>query len=496
MHTAPATTRMRRSPWLPRSLQIGPTKARRSSSASAAAWIPPCCCTPSRHRRAVRARGLRAIHVHHGLQRRCRCMDRALRTRVRGARRPAGCCARGGRSRSRRWGWKRRRAQARHAAFAAELRDGELLALAHHRDDQAETFLLRALRASGPDGLGAMRALRPFGPGWLWRPLLDVPRAELLALCAGARPATGSRIPATPRRPRPQFPAPSRAAAAARTLAARRCRLRPLRGAERRSRRPARRRRRARAGDARVRRPGRARVDALRALAGRAPRARAAALDPRTRPAAVAGRRHRAASNPTCCRRARCRRRFAWAGAEHPPLARRCCTPTACALPLPADWHGTGTAACPWPCPTAATLALHRRAPASTPRCASARAGAANASRLPGRAHSHALKHVLQEPACRRGSASACRCCRCRRRRALAAGDLACSAAPSTPGCARTTRALHWTPASRRIDPAAAAPHTSPMARKPAYRSLPGRRFRDLARRSSSSWWRRWNTAK
>ncbi|MEO6139155.1 MAG: tRNA lysidine(34) synthetase TilS [Luteimonas sp.] len=71
--------------------------------------------------------------------------------------------------------------KARHAAFEAEMHDDETLVLAHHRDDQAETFLLRALRASGPDGLGAMRAWRAFGRGWLWRPLLDVPRSELLA---------------------------------------------------------------------------------------------------------------------------------------------------------------------------------------------------------------------------------------------------------------------------------------------------------------------------
>jgi tRNA(Ile)-lysidine synthase len=61
------------------------------------------------------------------------------------------------------------------------LRDDEVLALAHHRDDQAETFLLRALRASGPDGLAAMRGWRAHGRGWLWRPLLETPRAELLS---------------------------------------------------------------------------------------------------------------------------------------------------------------------------------------------------------------------------------------------------------------------------------------------------------------------------
>jgi tRNA(Ile)-lysidine synthase len=71
--------------------------------------------------------------------------------------------------------------QARRTAFAAELRAGEVLALAQHRDDQAETFLLRALRASGPDGLGSIRPWRAFAAGWLWRPLLDTPRSDLLA---------------------------------------------------------------------------------------------------------------------------------------------------------------------------------------------------------------------------------------------------------------------------------------------------------------------------
>jgi tRNA(Ile)-lysidine synthase len=71
---------------------------------------------------------------------------------------------------------------ARHAAFDKALGGDEVLALAHHRGDQAETFLLRALRASGPDGLGAMRRWRRFGRGWLWRPLLDLPHADLLDL--------------------------------------------------------------------------------------------------------------------------------------------------------------------------------------------------------------------------------------------------------------------------------------------------------------------------
>ncbi len=69
---------------------------------------------------------------------------------------------------------------ARHAAFATALRAGEILVLAHHQEDQAETFLLRALRGSCPDGLGAMQPWRPHAAGWLWRPLLALPREALL----------------------------------------------------------------------------------------------------------------------------------------------------------------------------------------------------------------------------------------------------------------------------------------------------------------------------
>jgi len=132
------------------------------------------------HDPAFRAAGLRAIHVHHGLQPGAddwavHCEDVCARwgvdldsvrvTVARDSGRGLEAAAR----------------EARHAAFAARLPPGGVMALAHHRDDQAETVLLRALRASGPDGLAGMASARRFGDGWLWRPLLALPRSALQA---------------------------------------------------------------------------------------------------------------------------------------------------------------------------------------------------------------------------------------------------------------------------------------------------------------------------
>ena len=64
---------------------------------------------------------------------------------------------------------------------AAEI-GASVIALAHHRDDQVETFFQRLVRGSGTSGLAAMRSLQ--GP-W-WRPLLDCSRQQILA-CAVER---------------------------------------------------------------------------------------------------------------------------------------------------------------------------------------------------------------------------------------------------------------------------------------------------------------------
>jgi tRNA(Ile)-lysidine synthase len=64
-------------------------------------------------------------------------------------------------------------------------RNGVLhLALAHQREDQAETLLLRLARGSGLDGLAAMSVISEYPDLRLLRPLLDVPRDRLIATLA------------------------------------------------------------------------------------------------------------------------------------------------------------------------------------------------------------------------------------------------------------------------------------------------------------------------
>jgi len=132
---------------------------------------------------SLRARTLRqvsAIHVDHGLQpqsgqwaehceRVCRALDvpcAVERVRVTGMREH---------------GLEDAARRARYAVFARLLAPGDVLLTAHQRDDQAETLLLQLLRGAGVHGLAAMPTLVPFARARLARPLLAFPRAALAA---------------------------------------------------------------------------------------------------------------------------------------------------------------------------------------------------------------------------------------------------------------------------------------------------------------------------
>ncbi len=118
---------------------------------------------------------LSAIHVHHGLSpnadrwasfcaEQCASRDIALKVhRLRLERRS-------GRSIE---------ALARAARYECLMAaDADVVALAHHADDQAETVLLQLLRGAGPRGVAAMPGYRAGQPS-LWRPLLSLARQKL-----------------------------------------------------------------------------------------------------------------------------------------------------------------------------------------------------------------------------------------------------------------------------------------------------------------------------
>lgn len=124
------------------------------------------------------ARSLRAVYIDHGLQddsaewaERCLGYARAIGVELLVC--EVDVVRRSG------LGLEASARRARYAKIETLLSDGEVVALAHHRDDQAETVLMKLLRGAGPEGIGAMRPLRRLGRGWAWRPLLGMPRAAL-----------------------------------------------------------------------------------------------------------------------------------------------------------------------------------------------------------------------------------------------------------------------------------------------------------------------------
>ena len=123
--------------------------------------------------RAARA-GVRALHVNHGLQpdavrweRHCRTVAARLGVPLQAIAAPAppGNVEAGAR-------------RARYRAWARTLGQGELLLLAHHADDQAETVLWQLATGRAPVGMPRQRSL---GKGTLLRPLLGLRKETLRA---------------------------------------------------------------------------------------------------------------------------------------------------------------------------------------------------------------------------------------------------------------------------------------------------------------------------
>jgi tRNA(Ile)-lysidine synthase len=69
--------------------------------------------------------------------------------------------------------------QGRYHVFESQLKPNQVLLMAHHLDDQAETLLFRLLRGCGIQGAAAIPQKRKLGQGWLLRPLLNISRQQL-----------------------------------------------------------------------------------------------------------------------------------------------------------------------------------------------------------------------------------------------------------------------------------------------------------------------------
>lgn len=134
-----------------------------------------------------------ALHVHHGLMPQADAWLAHVRAQCRRwaaaghpvsfvAQRLAGQPAAGDSVEA----WARRERYAALTAMA-EAAGATLVLLAHHRRDQAETFVLQALRGAGPAGLAAMpRQAHRAGLTWA-RPWLDVDDAQIAAYVARRR---------------------------------------------------------------------------------------------------------------------------------------------------------------------------------------------------------------------------------------------------------------------------------------------------------------------
>ncbi|UXI69881.1 tRNA lysidine(34) synthetase TilS [Tahibacter amnicola] len=107
---------------------------------------------------AARERGLSAIHIDHGLHPRSAAWAETCRDLAAGRDVPfssvrVAVVLDAGQ------GLEAAAREARMAAITRQCAPGSIIALAHHRDDQTETVLLKLVRGAGADGL---RGMRPF----------------------------------------------------------------------------------------------------------------------------------------------------------------------------------------------------------------------------------------------------------------------------------------------------------------------------------------------
>lgn len=125
---------------------------------------------------------LRAVHVNHGLQPEAQVWSDMAAQRA--SEYGVACEILRVSVQKQGQGWEAAARRARYEALASCLRPKEVLVVAHHANDQAETVLLQLLRGAGLSGAGGMAAVKPFGPGRLARPLLAISREALARYAA------------------------------------------------------------------------------------------------------------------------------------------------------------------------------------------------------------------------------------------------------------------------------------------------------------------------
>lgn len=149
---------------------------------------------------------LEASHVQHGLRGeaslederfvRTLCADLDVPLHVEDAGLSGGMDAPGVEARAR---------ESRRAIFARQMDalSMDAVLVAHHRDDQAETVLMRLLRGAGADGLSGMQERVAFGRGMMLRPFLNLGKRELVQTLAEEklphREDESNQSPLTPR---------------------------------------------------------------------------------------------------------------------------------------------------------------------------------------------------------------------------------------------------------------------------------------------------------